>query len=188
MIPGPLSYALVAAFGLGAIVSGWLVFRTDSMLRAAYWLMVSFVAVGAMLVVLDAQFLGLILILMMSGEMTIMAIFMIMFMMNPAGLNPMTMVHQHRTSIIAGVGSFVVLAFVGVVADFPDRPAPAGDATFALGEELLGRSMLVFESAGVALLAVMIGAIAIAAKRGRFGDAFEGSQEPPIDLPTEDPS
>ncbi len=185
MNPGPLSYFLVSAFGIGAVVSGWLVFRTDSMLRAAYWLMVSFVAVGAMLIVLDAQFLGLILILMMSGEMTIMAIFMILFMMNPAGLNPMTMVHQHRTSIIAGVGSFVVLAFVGVVAQFPDRPAPSGGATVALGEELLGRSMLIFESAGVALLAVMIGAIALAAKQGRFGDAFDESIEPKIDIDVE---
>ena len=186
MIPGALSYFLVSAFGIGAVVAGWLVFRTDSMLRAAYWLMVSFVAVGAMLVVLDAQFLGLILILMMSGEMTIMAIFMILFMMNPAGLNPMTMVHQHRTSMMAGAGSFLVLAFVGVVAKFPDRPVPPGDATVALGEELLGRSMLVFESAGVALLAVMIGAIVLAAKWGRFGDAYEGSVEPSIDVESGD--
>ncbi len=182
MNPGALSYVLVSVFGVGAVVSGWLVFRTDSMLRAAYWLMVSFVAVGAMLVVLDAQFLGLILILMMSGEMTIMAIFMIMFMMNPAGLNPMVMVHQNRTAIAAGVGSFLVLAWVGLVAEFPDRPAPIDDPTAELGEELLGRSMLVFESAGVALLAVMIGAIALAAKRGRFGDADAGSVEPAIDI------
>ncbi len=182
MNPDLLSYVLVSSFGIGAVASGWLVFRTDSMLRAAYWLMVSFVAVGAMLVVLDAQFLGLILILMMSGEMTIMAIFMIMFMMNPAGLNPMTMVHQHRTSMMAGVGSFLVLAWVALVAKFPDRPAPTIDPTAALGEELLGRSMLIFESAGVALLAVMIGAITLAAKRGRFGDADTGSEEPDIDI------
>ncbi len=182
MNPGALSYFLVSAFGLGAVLSGWRVFRADSMLRAAYWLMVSFVAVGAMLVVLDAQFLGLILILMMSGEMTIMAIFMIMFMMNPAGLNPMTMVHQHRTSIVAGVGSFLLLAWVGLVSDFPDRPARSADPTAELGGELLGRSMLIFESAGVALLAVMIGAIALAASRGRFGDADVGSVEPDLEV------
>jgi len=179
--PGTLSYVLISIFGAGAILSGWRVFRADSMLRAAYWLMVSFVAVGSMLVVLDVQFLGLILILMMSGEMTIMAIFMIMFMMNPAGLNPMTMVHQNRTAMMAGFGSFAVLAWVGVVAEFPNRPASGADPTDALGQELLGRSMLIFESAGVALLAVMIGAIALAAKRGRFGDAFAGSQEPELD-------
>ncbi len=172
----------IVTFGVGAVVSGWLVFRTDSMVRAAYWLMASFVAVGAILVTLDSQFLGLILILMMAGEMTIMAIFMVMFMMNPAGLNPMVMVHQHRTAIAAGVGSFLLLATVALVADFPADPVPLGaDPTAELGFELLGRSMLVFESAGVALLAVMIGAVAVAGKWGRFGDADAGSVEPELE-------
>ncbi len=170
------------AFSAAAIVTGWLVFRTDSMVRAAYWLMASFVAVGGILMILNAQFLGLILILMMAGEMTIMAIFMVMFMMNPAGLNPMTMVHQHRTSIVSGAGAFVVLAIVALFADFPDRPVPAGvDPTVDLGVELLGESMLVFESAGVALLAVMIGAVALVSFRGRFGSAEEGSEEPSLE-------
>ncbi len=169
-------------FSAAAVVTGWLVFRTDSMVRAAYWLMASFVAVGGILMVLDAQFLGLILILMMAGEMTIMAIFMVMFMMNPAGLNPMTMVHQHRTSIVSGAGAFAVLAIVALFADFPDRPVqPGADPTVDLGVELLGESMLVFESAGVALLAVMIGAVALVSFRGRFGEAEEGSEEPALE-------
>ena len=44
--------------------------------------------------------------------------------------------------------------------------------------ELLGDSMLVFQTAGVTLLATMIAAIAISSARGRFGDADEGSVEP----------
>jgi len=84
-----ISDILFWVFSVAAVVTGLLVFITDSMVRAAYWLMASFVAVGGILMILDAQFLGLILILMMAGEMTIMAIFMVMFMMNPAGLNPM---------------------------------------------------------------------------------------------------
>ena len=171
------------AFSVTAVVTGWLVFRTDSMVRAAYWLMASFVAVGAVLVLLNAQFLGLILILMMAGEMTIMAIFMVMFMMNPAGLNPMTMVHQNRTSIVSGVVAFASLGLVGLFADFPDNPAPLdADPTVDLGLELLGGSMLVFESAGVALLAVMIGAVALVSKRGRYGVADEGSEEPTLEV------
>lgn len=169
-------------FAAASVVTGWLVFRTDSMVRAAYWLMASFVAVGGILVLLDAQFLGLILILMMAGEMTIMAIFMVMFMMNPAGLNPMTMVHQHRTAIAAGSVSFVALATVGLLADFPDHPVPEGsEPVVDLGFELLGESMLIFESIGVALLAVMIGAVALVAKQGRYGDADEGSEEPVLE-------
>ena len=36
---------------------------------------------------------------MMAVEMMVMALFMVMFMMNPAGLNPMQMVHQHAFAI-----------------------------------------------------------------------------------------
>jgi NADH:ubiquinone oxidoreductase subunit H len=42
--------------------------------------------------------------LMMIGEMMIMVMFMVAFMMNPAGLNPMSMVHQPR--VAAGAGRF----------------------------------------------------------------------------------
>lgn len=166
---------LLAAVAVG---SGWRVFRTDSMVRAAYWLLASFVAVGLILVMLGAEFLGLVLVLMMASEMTIMAVFMIMFMMNPAGLNPMMMVHQHRAAVAAGSTAFLGLAAVGLFGRFPVHPVGAGDVTAPLGRELLGGSMLVFETAGVALLATMIGALALASRRGRFGDADEGSTEP----------
>jgi NADH-quinone oxidoreductase subunit J len=174
-------------FGTGAIAAAYLVFRTDSMVRAAYWLLASFVGVGAIIVLLGAEFLGLVLMLMMAGEMTIMAFVMVMFMMNPAGLNPMLMVHQHRTAIASGVAAFLVLSGAVLVSDFPDAPAEnTTRATEELGTELLGESMLVFETAGVALLATMIGAVAVASRRGRYGDAEEDSIEPPLQ-PDEEP-
>jgi NADH-quinone oxidoreductase subunit J len=164
-----------------AVFSAWRVFRTDSMVRAAYWLLVSFVGVGLIMVMLKAEFLGVILILMMGGEMTIMAVFMVMFMMNPAGLNPMVMVHQNRAAIAAGFGSFVLLSAVGLFARFPGSAVPAtAQATAELGTELLGDSMLVFQTAGVTLLAAMIGAVALVGVRGRFGRADEGSDAPEL--------
>lgn len=169
-------------FAVSAIVSGWLVFRVDSMVRAAYWLLASFIAVGMILVLLQAEFLGIVLILMMAGEMTIMAVGMVMMMMNPAGLNPMVMVHQHRTAITAGAVSFLILGGAILATRFPDRPAAASiKATADLGSELLGRSMLVFQTAGVTLLATMIGVVAIVSRRGRYGDAEDGSEEPLFD-------
>lgn len=171
-----------------AIVSGYRVFRTDSMVRAAFYLLASFAAVGGIMVLLGAEFLGMVLILMMAGEMLVMAIVMVMFMMNPAGLNPMVMVHQNRVAAIAGVVAFLALAAVGLTGEFPDRPAadPAA-ATEQLGTELLGNSMLVFQAAGVTLLATMIGAVAIAGSRGRFGSAEDGSVEPGLQ-PDEEPA
>ena len=190
MIGHTVADVLALALGVGSVVTGWLVFRTDSMVRATYWLLASFVAVGVLLVLLGARFLGLSLLLMMAGEMSVMVIFMVMFMMNPAGLNPMTMVHQHRASIGAGVATFVALAAVGVLTDFPRQPSRATEAqvTFDLGVELLGESMLVFQTAGAVLLATMIGTVALAAHRGRFGAADEGSQPPAADAAGAEPA
>lgn len=175
------------ALGAIAVVTGWLVFRTDSMVRASFWLLASFVSVGGILVLLNARFLGFSVMLMMAGEMAVMAIFMVMLMMNPAGLNPMTMVHQHTAAKVAGVVAFLGLAAVGVLVDFPDQPATqsAAEVTEQLGVEELGDSMLVFQTAGAALLATMIGSIAITSRRGRYGDAEVGSAPPPMDLPSE---
>jgi len=171
-------------FAAGSIITGYLVFRTDSMVRAAFFLLASFAGVGGMLVLLNAEFLGMVLILMMAGEMLIMAIIMVMYMMNPAGLNPMWMVHQHRVSAAAGVISFLALASLPLLVDFPDRPATTGEeATAELGTELLGDSMLVFQTAGVALLSTMIGTVVLASRRGRFGVAEDDSDEPSLEAP-----
>jgi NADH:ubiquinone oxidoreductase subunit 6 (subunit J) len=169
-------------FAAGSVITGYRVFRTDSMVRAAFYLLASFAAVGGIMVLLGAEFLGMVLILMMAGEMLVMAIVMVMYMMNPAGLNPMWMVHQHRVAVAAGLGAFLTLAAIALVADFPDRPTSnPQEATAELGTELLGDSMLVFQSAGVTLLSAMIGAVALTSRRGRYGDAEEGSEEPPLD-------
>jgi len=187
VIEGTLVDAAFWLFAIGSVVAGFRVFRTDSMVRAAFYLLASFAGVGGILVLLGAEFLGMVLILMMAGEMLVMAIVMVMFMMNPAGLNPMTMVHQNRTAAAAGLAAFVVLAAVGLLGPFPDHPVPEpAAATEELGIELLGDSMLVFQTAGVALLSTMIGAIVIAGRKGRYGIADDGSEEPPLQ-PDEEP-
>lgn len=169
-------------FSAAAVASGYRVFRTDSMVRASFLLLASFLNVGAILVLLIAEYLGTALLFMMTVEMVVMALFMVMFMMNPAGLNPMQMVHQPRVAAAAGVLGAVGLSAVAVVAEWPDRPLdPARDALRELGTELLGPSMLVFESAGVTLLATMVCAVILSSARGRYGDGNEGSVAPPLE-------
>ncbi|MBW3606135.1 MAG: NADH-quinone oxidoreductase subunit J [Actinobacteria bacterium] len=169
-------------FALAAVWSGYRVFRTDSMVRASFLLLASFLNVGAILVLLLAEYLGTALLFMMTVEMVVMALFMVMFMMNPAGLNPMEMVHQPRLAAVAGVVTTAGLGLVAVVVDFPDAPVdPAAETIRALGTELLGGSMLVFESAGVTLLATMVCAVILSAARGRYGDGTAGSVAPPLE-------
>src|SRR5699024_10627637 len=167
--------------GLIAVAAGWRVFCTDSMVRASFLLLLSFIAVGLIMLLLGAPYLGLATIFMMGVEMMVMALFMVMFMMNPAGLNPMMMVHQHRFSLAAGGVAFAGLAAITLVTDFPADPLAAGKPVIHdLGIELLGDSMLIFESAGVTLLATMVGSVILSSRSGRFGAADSGSQPPPL--------
>lgn len=177
-----MSDVAFVVFSVGAVASGFLVFRTDSMVRATFLLLASFLNVGAILVLLSAEYLGAALWFMMTVEMIVMALFMVMFMMNSAGLNPMQMVHQPRVAAVAGVIGAAGVWMLAVAADFPDRPVDdTRQVTRELGVELLGPSMLVFETVGVTLLATMVCAVVLSAARGRFGDSYDGSVAPPVD-------
>lgn len=162
-----------------AIIAGWRVFATDSMVRASFLLLLSFIAVGLIIVMLAAPYIGVATIFMMAVEMMVMALFMVMFMMNPAGLNPMMMVHQHRFSIVAGVFAFAGLTAAILFTRFPENSVdPTASVVRDLGIELLGPSMLIFETAGVTLLATMIGSVILSSRSGRFGLADQGSMPP----------
>ena len=154
----------VAVFGLAAIGFGVVVFRTSSMMRSALALLFSMTAVGCLFLAMQTEFLGVLQIMMMATEMSIMAIFMVMFMMDPGGLGGMDMSHQKRFSIGAGVSAAVVAIAVALLSDWGPAAEQVVDAeaqTRALGMELLGRSMMIFETAGITILTAMIAATAV---------------------------
>jgi len=155
----------IGFFGLAAVWFGIVVFRTFSMVRSALALLFSQTALGAMFLSMQAEFLGVLQIMMMATEMSIMAIFMVMFMMDPGGLGEMDMTHQKRLSLVAGGVSFVAAVLVAIFVDWGPLAQTIPDAnqqTIDLGLELLGRSMLVFETAGITILTAMIAATAVA--------------------------
>jgi NADH-quinone oxidoreductase subunit J len=177
--------AVVAgALGVVAVAAGIAVFLVDSMARATYALLVSFLAVAASLVLLGSNYVGFLTVLMMTVEMAIMAVFMLMYMMNPAGLMPMSMRHNTRGSLVIAGGMFIVLV-VGVLAvPWPTRDEPPPpDVTFELGMALMGRHMLTMIVIGVTLLATMIVGVMLATQRtryDRYGDALDrdGADDP----------
>jgi NADH-quinone oxidoreductase subunit J len=154
-------------FGLAAIWFAVVVFRTSSMVRSALALLFSQAAIGGMFLAMQTEFLGVLQIMMMGTEMAIMAIFMVMYMMDPGGLGGMDMTHQKRASQIAGaLGALAALAVAFLTGWGPIagevRPA---EQVSGLGIEIMERSMLIFETAGVTILTAMIAATAIAIKR-----------------------
>jgi NADH:ubiquinone oxidoreductase subunit 6 (subunit J) len=149
------------------------------MARATFALLASFLAVTGILVAFDLPYLAFVTALMMTIEMAVMAVFMVMFMMNPAGLMPMTMVHNARGSAVLGAGVFAVLT-VGVwTIDWPTRRGelPA-DSTMQLGEAIMGSHMLVMLVTGVALFATIIAGTVLATARGRY-DRFGAELDAP---------
>ncbi|MFE0148276.1 NADH-quinone oxidoreductase subunit J [Nonomuraea sp. NPDC059007] len=152
-----------------AVASGIAVFVVDSMARATFALLASLIAVGATFFLIDLHYLGALIILMMIMEMLVMAVFMIMFMMNPAGLMPMSMLHNKKGAAAISAAVFVLLVAGIFLTDWPDREgAPPPDPTEALGMSIMGPKMLVMMVIGVAILATMISTVVLATRRGRY--------------------
>jgi NADH-quinone oxidoreductase subunit J len=166
---------LVAALGLVAVVAGIGVFVADSMARATFLLLASFVAVAVVLLAFGLTYLGIVVVLMMTIEMMIMVVFMVMLMMNPAGLEPMTMVHNRWGARVIALGVFAVLTAGALLVPWPTAvptttppttTAAAPDPTTALGVDLMGSQMLTMTVLGLALLAAIVGTVALSVSRG----------------------
>lgn len=160
----------IGAFGALAIGFGAAVFRTSSMVRSAFALLGSMAAIGALFLAMDTEFLGVLQLMMMATEMTVMASFMVMYMMDPGGMGQMDMTHQKKLSVGVSLSAallVLVLLFSSgwgpLVASAPDPARQIHD----LGIELMSRAMLIFETAGLSIFVAMIAAtcVAIASRR-----------------------
>jgi NADH-quinone oxidoreductase subunit J len=152
------------------LVTGLYVFRTSSMARAGLLLLASLGIEGLVFLALSSEFLGVLQLLMMSGEMVIMVFFMVMFMPDPGGLMGMDMTHDKRRSATVAALAAVALAFVAVATDWPAR-AVGTDApdVRAIGFEVMGRSMVTFLYAAMTILFAMVGGVLLAKYGGRYG-------------------
>ncbi|MEV0884288.1 NADH-quinone oxidoreductase subunit J [Streptomyces microflavus] len=174
---GTTAAVLLWTLGVLALVGGVLVFTLNSMARVTFALLGSLVCVGGVVTVLGLPYLGVVIVLMMVMEMVIMAVFMIAYMMNPAGLMPMSMLHNKRGALAISGVVFAALTTAVFVVPWPDHPRvrPA-DTTVQVGMSLMGDQMLTMVTLGFVLLATMVGATVLATHRGRydrFGDDLD---------------
>jgi len=170
--------------GIVAVLSGFAVFRLNSMARVTFALLASFLAVAGLVVLLGLGYLGVVTALMMVIEMVVMAVFMIMYMMNPAGLMPMSMYHNKAGSMAISVGTFAVLAVGILLTDWPVRrgvPAPA--QTYQLGLALMGGQMLTMMTLGVTLFATIVATVVLSTGRGRYDRYGDDLAAPRADDP-----
>jgi NADH-quinone oxidoreductase subunit J len=157
-------------FGLVSLWFAMRVFMTKSMVRSAFSLLASMAAIGAMMLTMEAEFLGVLQFMMVAAEMSIMAVFMMMYMMDPGGMESMNMTHQKKpATILAVMGGIVVivLIFTSGLSDLVPAAPAATEQLRMLGNELLTRSMLVFESAGITIMTTMVAATSLALVRNK---------------------
>src|SRR5258708_19893841 len=112
-------------------------------------------ALGALFLALEAEFLGVLQLMMMATEMEIMAIFMVIYMMDPGGLGKMEMAHQKRVAIAFGVIAGLTGVALAVLPAWAPIAALAPGPTLqihALGIELMTRSILIFAPPRLPLL------------------------------------
>ena len=115
---------LLGVLGVLALAGGVLVFTLDSMARVTFALLASLCCVGGVVTVLGLPYLGVVIVLMMVMEMVIMAVFMIAYMMNPAGLMPMSMLHNKRGSLAISAMVFAALAAGIFAVPWPSARGP----------------------------------------------------------------
>jgi NADH:ubiquinone oxidoreductase subunit 6 (subunit J) len=175
-------FVLIAAVGLAAAL-GTILAR--NLVRAALYLVAFFFTIACQFVLLEAEFLAALQVLVYIGAVAIILMFGIMLTRNITGDDPTSTPSAWRLpGLVAGLGVFMVLAFgITFQKGIGNRPSwimtnvrPAidqgktlsprsqavNDMARSVGNELMTRYVIAFETAGLLLTVALVGAIAIA--------------------------
>jgi NADH:ubiquinone oxidoreductase subunit 6 (subunit J) len=152
------------AMGVLAIVGALIAVSQQNLLRAALGLVLAFLGVAGIYFMLEAEFVGVVQILVYVGAISVLILFAVMLtrgLMQGRG-------GAHNSQWIAAAGIalllFTILAAVALGANWhlDTARATVGDMIPKLGTELLTTYLLPFEAISLLLLAALVGAIVIA--------------------------
>jgi NADH-quinone oxidoreductase subunit J len=160
------AFAVIAAVGA---ISAIAVVTARNVVHAALYLVVTLASVGALYLLLGAEFTGWVQILIYVGAIVILFLFGLMLTKAPIGRD--TLDNQQRwLGAIVAVGVFVGLGFL-IERAFPLEDAlpfqTFNGSTEAVGEEMFRGFVLPFEAVSFVLLAALIGAVVLARKDDR---------------------
>jgi len=161
-------FGLVAALVIGAAM---MVVLVRNVIHAALWLIASFFGVGALYLLLEAEFIAVVQVLVYVGAISILILFAIMLTRQVTGEGVRQLVGGWRLwltgAVAAGLFALALApTLLGATWNTP-APPPAGVAEALAGPAELGRGfvnefLLQFEVAGVLLTVALVGAIVIA--------------------------
>ncbi|MGB9634472.1 MAG: NADH-quinone oxidoreductase subunit J [Chloroflexaceae bacterium] len=199
-------FGLIAALVVGAAV---MVVTVRNVIHAALWLIACFFGVGALYMLLEAEFLAVVQVLVYVGAISILILFAIMLTRQVTGEGVRQLVGGWRLWLTAAISAllFAVAIVPTVIShswNIPAPPGPPGTPEPLAGVAELGRAfvyefLLQFQVAGVLLTVALIGAIVIAfeerARRRRVLTLAEEhelrkrlAQPPPVEAPAGEPA
>ena len=154
------AFVVLGVVGLGAAVR---LVTSKNVVHAALYLVVSLLMVGAIYLLLGAEFLGWVQILIYVGAIVVLLLFGLMLTRAPIGREALDN-QQRGLSAIVALGILVGLIFLLQDA-FGDREIMLRPTRIAeAGEHLFTDFVLPFEVVSFLLLAALIGAVALARK------------------------
>lgn len=186
LLPGGApSVAFCALAGIAVLAAAKVVTHAKPVYSAVYFILVVS-AVAGLMVLQEAEFLGIALVIVYGGAILVTYVFVIM-LAQQSGASPTDL--RPRAPLMAVLLGFMAMAAIaGQMADLPShgpglsepgllgpdraRESPARSPgvfaesnTAGVGAELLSRYVVALEIGGVLLLVAMIGAIVMAKKR-----------------------
>ena len=169
MDPLSILFLLFAAVSLSAAV---MVLLSRNPVHSVLFTLLTFVNVAAMFVLLQAEFIAVIQVLVYSGAILVLFLFVVMLLAR--GERPLPVLSQPLqvpAAIFVGLALVTELALVVLTgdvgagqrgADTPQAIAQVGGNIQALGRQLYTTWLLPFEIASVLLLVAAVGAIYLA--------------------------
>ena len=162
---------MIIFFVLSALtlVAGIMVVTVKNIIHASLWLIASFFGVGALYLLMEAEFIAVVQVLIYVGAISILVLFAIMLTRHVTGEGVRQLYQRWWVALLVAGGLFAAL-IVPTVLNYQwttVQPTAAGQPTVIsttreLGTAFMREYLLPFELASVLLLVALIGAIVIA--------------------------
>jgi NADH-quinone oxidoreductase subunit J len=158
-------FVLLSAFILGAAIA---VVTVKNIIHSALWLIGSFFGVGALYLLMEAEFVAVVQVLVYVGAISILILFAIMLTRHVTGEGVRQLYKRWWVALLVAAGLFGLLIVPTVYnvnweGTSAQAAQPTGMATAVeLGTAFMREYLLPFELASVLLLVALIGAIVVA--------------------------